>query len=635
MLVRLVSKLEGVSVVRDYTYMCSSIGQDLIRKDISKGIVDRVVVAACSPTMHLETFRKVLEDAGLNKYLLEMANIREKCSWVHEDKERATLKAFRIIAMAVSKAKLLEPLTPLYRPAERRVLIIGGGIAGIHSALELAKAGFEVIMVEKSPTIGGKMLFFDKTFPTLDCAQCILAPKISELAGLKNVTIITNSEVIGMDGSVGEFRVKILKKARYVEIEKCVACGMCANACPVEVDNEWFFGLGKRKAIYIPFPQAYPTSYIIDPRACLRLKTKRDVCGFCLRVCERNAINFDMKDETIELVVGAILVATGGEIFDPSVIKEYGYGRYKNVITGIQFEVLANVAGPTGGQILCPNDGKKPKTIAFIQCVGFRNERYNDFCCRIGCMETLKHAILAKEKLGDVDIYVCGIDIRAFGKGYEEFYRRAREQGVKFIYGVPSEIREEPDGSLVFDVYDSVLDKILRIRADLVILPSGFVGGDSLKKLSETLKIPRSADGFILERHPKLDPFSTIVPGIFVAGVAQGPKDIPDTVAQAGAAAAGIVSLLSKGVVYLEPFIAVVDDDKCSGCGICTYACPYGALRIVDLEGRKVARVDEGLCSGCGVCMSACPVGAIRVPNIGPDHIIAQIESGLTGETIA
>lgn len=624
-----ISHLPDVYVVRDYTYMCSSIGQKMIRDDIEKLKINRVVVAACSPTMHLETFQRVLEEAGLNRYLLEMANIREKCSWVHADTREATEKAKKIVAMAVAKARHLNPLDKIKSRAVKRVLIIGGGIAGIHAAIELSNAGFNVIIVDKAPTIGGKMLFFDKTFPTLDCAQCILAPKISAVAKDKRIQIYTNSEVVDISGSVGDFKVKILRKPRYVDVNKCVACGLCAEACPMEVDNEWWFGLGKRKAIYIPFPQAYPTAYIIDPSVCLRLKLKKDVCGLCAKACDRNAINFDMKEEILEINVGAILVSIGGEVFDPSVIKEYGYGRYKNVITGMQFEILTNVAGPTGGELICPKNGKRPKTIAFIQCVGFRNERYNEYCCRIGCMESLKHAIIAKEKLGNVDIYICSIDIRAFGKGYEEFYRRAREEGIKFIAGVPSELREEEDGSIIFDVYDATLDRIVTIKADLVVLASGYMSGEDHRKISEVLKIPRSPDGFILEKHPKLDPYSTIIPGIFVAGVAQGPKDIPDTVSQAGSAAAGIMRLLSRGEIELEPYVAKIDENLCSLCEICYYLCPYGAIEIKLSNGAKKINVKEGICAGCGICMSACPTGAISIPNWSQKSILEQVKYGL------
>ncbi len=632
--VSFVSKLPNVVVVRDYVYMCSSTGQELIKRDIRELGINRVVVAACSPTMHLETFRRTVEEAGLNRYLLEMANIREKCSWVHDDPAEATEKAKRIIAMAVSKASLLEPLEIIERKVTKRVLIIGGGIAGIHAAIELAKAGMETIIVEKTPTIGGRMLFFDKTFPTLDCAQCILAPKISEVSKLENVRILTNSEVIEVNGSIGDFLVKILVRPRYVDIEKCVACGKCEEACPVSVENEWWFGLGKRKAIYIPFPQAYPTAYVIDPKSCLRLRLKKDVCGLCMKACDRDAIDFNMREEIIQEKVGAILVAIGGEIFDASKVVEYGFGRFKNVITGIQFEVLTNVAGPTGGELVCPGSGKKPNTIVFIQCVGFRNTRYNEYCCRIGCMESIKHAILAKEKLGNVEIYICGIDIRAFGKGYEEFYKRAREEGIKFIAGVPSEIKEDSDGTLIMDVYDAILDRVLRLRADLVVLPTGYVGGKTHEEISRILKIPRSPDGFILEKHPKLDPCSTPIPGVYVAGVAQGPKDIPDTVAQAGEAVAQIMSFLSRDTITLEPFIARIDEDICSGCGICSYVCPYNAISILDTDGTKKAKVDEGNCRGCGVCVSACPVGAIRIPNVAPDHIVFQVMSGLRGEIV-
>lgn len=629
-----ISKIPGVVIARDYVYMCSSVGQNLIETDIKDLGINRVIVAACSPTMHLETFMRAVEEAGLNRYLMEMVNIREKCSWVHDDRDKATEKAIILIRMAIEKARMLSPLEKVKKKINKRVLILGGGIAGIHAAIELSKSGYNVIIVEKSPTIGGKMLFFDKTFPTMDCAQCILAPRISEVSKAENVRILTNSEVIEINGGVGDFSVKILQRPRYVRIDECTACGKCSEACPVQVPNEWWYGLGKRKAIYIPFPQAYPTAYVIDPKACLRLKLGKDVCGLCMKACDRNAIDFNMKEKIIEEKVGAILVAIGGQVFDAARIKEYGFGRFKNVINGIQFELLTNVSGPTKGKLLCPGNGKEPKRIVFIQCVGFRNEKYNSYCCRVGCMASIKHAILAKEKIKDVEIYICGIDIRAFGKGFEEFYKRAREEGIKFIVGMPSELREEEDGTIIVDVYDATLDRVIRINADLIVLESGYEAGDNLRKIAEILKIPRSADGFILERHPKLDPYSTPIQGIFIAGVAQGPKDIPDSVAQAGGAAAGIMSLLSADEIELDPFIANINQDLCSKCEICYNVCPYGAIEISYSDGEKTLKVMEGSCVGCGICVSSCPVGAISIPNMNDKQYLVQLEDGLRGEVV-
>ncbi|MCR8470778.1 MAG: CoB--CoM heterodisulfide reductase iron-sulfur subunit A family protein [Candidatus Korarchaeota archaeon] len=623
------SKLPGVIIARDYVYMCSSTGQNLIKEDIKKLGINRVVIAACSPSMHLETFRRAVAETSLNKYLLEMSNIREQCSWVHTDPKKATEKAKRIIAMAIRKVSSFVPLEEIQREVQRKVLVIGGGIAGIHASIELAKAGYEVTIVDKAPTIGGKMMFFDKTFPTLDCAQCILAPRISEVTKLNNVKILTNSEVIEVRGGPGKFHVKILKKPRYVDEAKCVACGNCSEKCPVEVPNEWWFGLGKRKAIYIPFPQAYPNAYLIDPNACLRLKLKRDVCGLCYKACDRDAIKFDMNEEIIEDTFGAIIVAIGGEPFDASRVVEYGYGKFRNVITGIQFEILTNVAGPTNGEIIRPSDGKEPRTLVFIQCVGFRNVNYNEYCCRIGCVESIKHAIIAKEKLKDATIYICAPEIRAFGKGFEEFYKGARERGIIFIKGLPSELKEDHDGKVIVQVYDASTDKILNIEADLVILSTGLQSSKDHEKISEILRIPRSSDGFILEKHPKLDPTATPIAGIFVAGVAQGPKDIPDSVAHAEGAAARVISFLAKGELELEPFKAKVNDELCSKCLICVRVCPFSALSIEKEGSLSKITVDEALCIGCGICAAACPSGAITIPNVFLEPILLEIEGAL------
>lgn len=1093
-----VQRIPNVTVAKDYTYMCSDPGQQMIKEDIKKHGLDRIVVASCSPRMHEETFRKVCEEAGLNPYLLEMVNLREQCSWCHsEEPQKATEKAIKLVEMGVARASLLEPLEKHKIKAEKSVVIIGGGIAGIQAALDLADLDFKVYLVEKSPSIGGRMAQLDKTFPTLDCSACILTPKMVEVSRHPNIELITNAEVEDVKGFVGNYEVTILKKPRYVDEEKCTGCGECEKVCPVTLPNEFELGLGTRKAIYKPFPQAVPGAFIIDKRgtppcraACpagvnvqgyvaliaqgkfkeayelirkfipfpavcgrvcfhpcenecerskvdeplainalkrfvadymmreeqekpkpippmyeekiavigsgptgltaayelvkmgyhvtvfeslpkpggmlrigipwyrlpknvldyeieyikslgveirtnttfgkditleklhelgykavflaigaqknrklniegeelegviqaldllknvnlgkpmklgskvivvgggnvaidaartalrlgcrevsivyrrsrnempafppeveeaekegvklhflvspkrilgengkvtalegihmrlgepdetgrrrpipiegsefvlkadtvipaigqlldvsvipnkikltkrntvkvdsftlqtsipnvfaggdavlgpatvidaiatgkkaavfidrylrgedLRAKREEEVelvrevpkekvqrkprqkmpklpveqrmtineevelgfteemsvkeakrclacggCSECLeceKVCELEGIILhQQKPEKITVKAGGIIITIGCEVFDAAKVYELGYKRFKNVITNLEFERLSSASGPTEGKILSPATRKPPKSIAFIQCVGCRDMRFHEHCCRIGCMVTLKQAILAKEKLGeDVDIYVCFNDIRAFGKGYEAFYKRARDMNIQFIVGMPSEIRMQQDQTLYFDVYDSTTNKLLEIHADMVVLAAGLVPSPDFDELQSLLHISKSPDGFLLEAHPKLQPLETPTAGIFLAGTCQGPKDIPDTVAQASGAAMKAAALLGRGEIEIEPIKAVINADVCSGCGICEPTCPYGAIEMQTetVEGKEMrkAAVIEAVCLGCGSCVAACPSGAINMRHFTDMQILAQVRAAL------
>jgi len=626
--------LPGVAVARHYTYMCSEPGQRMIQEDIKKNKLDRVVIATCSPRMHEETFRKAVAEAGLNPYLLEIVNLREHVSWVHtHEPEKATEKAMALVRMGVARVKLLEPLEKRRVKVEKSVLVVGGGIAGIQASLDLADAGFTVYLVEKSPSIGGRMAQLDKTFPTLDCSACILTPKMVDVAKHPNVTLMTNSEVEHVSGFVGSYEVTVVKKPRYVNEEKCVGCELCTKVCPVKVPDRFNENLGQTRAICIYSSHSVPKVAMIDPSYCLRLKTKNaKVCGKCVQACEAKAVDFGQQPETIKLKVGGVVVAVGSDVFNAAKMPELGYGKFKNVISNIEFERISDASGPTSGKILSPETGKSPKTIAFIQCVGSRDKRFHEYCCRVGCMVTLKQAILAREKIGeDVDIYVCYIDLRSFGKGYEEFYRRARDLDVNFVAGVPSEIHRASDGLLYFDVFEKGTNKLLEIRADLVVLANGLVPSDDMAKVNELFHALRSADGFLLEAHPKLRPLESSTAGIFLAGACQGPKDIPDTVAQASGAAVKVVDLLSSGEIELEPLRAVVDKDLCSGCRVCESVCPFLAVEmkpeIVNGEERLRAEVIEAMCQGCGACCSACPTGAIRVRHFTDEQVLSQVEA--------
>jgi len=612
-------KLSGVVYAIHYRYMCADPGQKLIKDAIKEHKLNRVVVAACSPRLHEPTFRRCVAEAGLNPYLFEMANIREHCSWCHpHEPEKATEKAKDLVRMAVAKARHLEPLKTIKVPVTKRALVIGGGIAGINTALDLANLGFEVYLVEKEPSIGGHMAQLDKTFPTLDCAACILTPKMVDVARHPNIRLLTYSEVLGLEGYIGNYKVRILKKPRYVDESKCTGCGICAQYCPVEVPNEFDMGMTIRKAIYVPFPQAVPLKYTIDYDNCIR-------CELCVRVCQAGAIDFSQQPEEIELDVGIVAVATGFDIYLPTDMPELGYGKYPDVLVGLEFERLLNAAGPTGGHIARPSDGKEPKRIVFIQCVGSRGTGKFIYCSGFCCMYSIKQAVLAKERIPDVDVYVLYTDMRTNFKGYEEFFRRAKELGVKFIRVDLAGRRVEEDPETGELIVRAVTEggKPVKIRADMVVLASTAVPRPDAIELARKLNIPLGPNGFFMEAHPKLRPVDTAMDGIFLAGACQGLKDIPYSVSQGSAAAARAATILFKDEVESEAITAVVDPEKCIGCGLCAELCPYGAPVI---EGRK-AKIVEVLCKGCGTCAASCPRGAITMRHFTDEQIMAQIDA--------
>jgi len=632
-LVRYAESLDDVVIVRDYRFMCSNPGQELIKDDIEKLNLDRVVVAACSPNLHEATFRRVLSESGLNPFFLQIANIREQCSWVHSDKAKATEKAKRLIRSAVERVKHHTALESKRVNVIPRVLVIGGGIAGISASLLIAEAGVEVYLVEREPTIGGNMAKFDKVFPTLDCAACILTPKMTAVKENPNIKLYTNSEVVEVRGSVGNFKVKIRVKPRFIDEDACTGCMECVDSClyyptiPSKFDEK----IGFRKPIYMPFPQAIPNTPIINPDECLYFITNK--CPmYCEDVCEADAINFEQEERIEEVEVGAIVIATGYKLFDPSEISEYGYGRYKNVFTALQVERMLNSTGPTGGRIVV--NGKEPERVAIVHCVGSRDERYRRYCSRVCCMYSLKLAHLIKERT-NAEIYNFYIDMRAFGKGYEEFYRSVLEE-VKVVRGKVAEItdipmndderREVERGRVIVVFEDTLLGRVERIPFDMVILSPAIEPSDGTKELARILKVSLDENGFFREIHPKLAP-TVVAPGIFVCGCAQGPKDIQDSVAQAESAAGQALSMINRGFVELEPTTAYVDEEKCSGCGMCVPVCPFQAIEVVSVNGHVRARIDESLCMGCGVCAASCPSRAIRHRLFESETIRAEILS--------
>ena len=628
----------GVVHSVDYTYMCSESGQNLIKDAVKEYGLTGIVVCSCSPRMHENTFRKAAAAAGINPYMVEIANIREQVSWIHKNMDEATEKAIILGRAAIAKVHLNAPLTAGESPVVKRALVIGGGIAGIQTALDIADAGFEVDIVEKTPTIGGKMAQIDKTFPTLDCAACILTPKMVEAAQHEKINIYAYSEVDQVKGFVGNFSVKIKRKARYVREDLCTGCGLCTEKCPQKkVPNEFNLGMNQRRAVYIPFAQAVPKIATIDADYCTMLKTGK--CGVCSKVCTANAIDYTQKDSFIEKQYGAIVVATGFNPIKLDKFNEYAYSESPDVVTSLEFERITNAAGPTAGKLLRPSDGKHPHTIVFVQCVGSRcdgGEKGKSYCSKICCMYTAKHAMLTREKYPDTDVYVFYIDVRTPGKNFDEFYRRAVEQyGVHYVKGMVGKVVPE-NGVLKVQASDLIEGKQLHIDADMVVLAAAIEPDETARPLATMLTASMDTNDFFTEAHPKLRPVESPTAGIFLSGACQGPKDIPETVAQAGAAASKVIGLLAKDKLTCNPCVAHSDEMMCNGCSSCEKVCPYGAITYSDKEFRgpnrttlirRVASVNEAVCQGCGACTVACPSGAMDLKGFTNSQIMAEVDA--------
>ncbi len=636
-------RFPGVAYSVEYKYMCSDPGQNLIKNMIKEKNLDAIVVGSCSPHMHEKTFRKAALDAGVNPFLCEIANLREHCSWVHEDIVDATKKAIDLVRIAVEKVKKNTPLTPIRVPVTKRSLVIGGGISGIQAALDIANAGFECVLVEKEPSIGGHMSQLSETFPTLDCSQCILTPRMVEVYQHPKIKLLTYSEVENVEGFIGNFKVTIRKKARSIDESKCTGCGLCVQKCPIKKKayNEFEENLAHRPAVYVPFPQAVPNIPVIDRTVCTYYQTGK--CQMCVKVCGREAIFFEQQDEMITEEVGSIVVATGYKLYsidkkpEESEIKgygEYGYGKYKDVIDGLQFERIASASGPTSGEILRPSDNKVPKKIVFIQCVGSRDESKGfSYCSKICCMYTAKHAMLYKHKVHDGEAYVFYMDIRAGGKGYDEFVRRAIEEDhVKYIRGRVSRIYEE-DGKYIVRGEDTIAGKPITIDADLVVLATAMIAQPNAVKLAQTIGMSYDKYGFYNEAHPKLRPVEVSTAGVFLAGACQSPKDIPESVAMASAAASKSLVLFGSDFLEREPTVAKVNESVCAGCFYCQKVCAYNAIEKKEIKDRKgnlvkvIAYVNSGLCQGCGTCNAVCPSKSVELIGFNDEQIYAEINA--------
>jgi heterodisulfide reductase subunit A len=620
-------KDRGVVVARDYKFMCSSLGQELIENDIKEKDLTRVVVAACSPHLHEGTFRTACGRAGLNPYLCELVSIREQVSWVHTDKAAATEKSKAVLSGGVERVIHHEPLDPLRVPIHPATLVVGGGIAGIQAALEIADAGYPVYLVEREPSIGGHMSQFDKTFPTLDCSACILTPRMVSAGGHPHIELLTWSEVVRVDGYVGNFTVTINKKPRYVNTALCTGCGICQEKCPKKViDDIYEAGLGYRKAVYTPFPQAVPKYPVIDRPNCTFFQ--KGTCRACEKFCPTDAIDFTQQDQLITVQVGNIIIATGYDLFDPRKVTQYGYGRLANVFTSLEFERLTNAAGPTNGNIVLRDGVTTPRAVGIIHCVGSRDRNFNNYCSVICCMQSLKFAHLVHERTG-ATVYNFYIDMRTAYKEYDEFYQRVLEEGTLFVRGKVAEVTDAAripgeEGRLIIQVEDTLAGKQRRIPVDMVILSAAMQPRADAKETAHTFGISCSANGWFIEKHPKLDPVATMTEGIFIAGCVQGPKDIPQSVSQGAAAAARVLGRIQQGEIALEPVRATVNPDQCSGCRICNNLCPFNAI-MFHLD-RMVTEINPALCQGCGTCVAACPAGAISGTGFSNEQIFAQIE---------
>ncbi len=599
-----------------HDFLCRPSGMDFIRKALARDVFDRVVIGGCSTRLYEENLRDNIQSCHLDRTMLEMINLREQCANVHNDIGRSTSKTVSLLRGASARVATLTPVATGKARVVKKALVIGGGIAGVQCSLDIAAAGYPVCLVEKGPSIGGIMAQLDKTIPTLDCSICIEGPKLSDAGRNKNITVIPNAEVKHVTGRAGDFTIRVEVKPTYVDPEKCNGCGACIDVCPVFQPNKYDVDLKPIKAIYSPFAQAVPLKYVINKDICTE-------CGLCMKACGLSAINLKDGPKTTDLNVGAIVNATGAEVFDPKLKPQYHYGEYEGVVTNMEFERIICASGPTGGELLL-RDKRHPRRVAFIQCVGSRDEKVEmEDCSFYCCAVSLKQARLIKEHAPETEVYIFYTDLRAFGKGWEELYTRVREDGVVFIRSRPSEIIENREKGLIIPYEDSLTGIRRQLEADMAVLALGMRPSEPAIKLAKMLRIPTRPPGFIEEAHPKTRPLETIVDGVFIAGTCHGPRDISESVVEGSGAAGLVVSLFKKDGIELPASVATVDAKKCSGCLRCIDACEYGAIVADDSK----VKVLEHICKGCGSCTATCFQEAIVIKNWSSDQLLPQVNA--------
>ena len=614
---------KGIPLVEVDDHLCSEQGvYDLIEK-IKKSKAKRVVIAGCSPHLHMELFSDAVKQAGIDPGYLHMANIREQCSWVHyDDPEIATSKAAAIIDTGLAKVGAAQIIPTYEMPIVQRVMIIGGGVAGLKAALEIADGGIETVIIEKEGFLGGHMAKWDKLFPTFDCSICILGPMMTRVARHPNIRTMTLSNIVNVRGGTGNYEITVNSKARYVDIDSCTGCNRCIEVCPTEVADEYNHGLGKRKAMVRPLVDAVPLAPYIDMENCVG-------CQSCAGVCEAKSLRYNETEKTEQIKVGAVVVATGFEPFDPSVMEDFGYGENPDVVTSVEFERLVNPSGPTGGKLVKPSDGTPPKRIVFVPCVGSRSVRLNrPYCSRACCSEMVKESIQARQLLPDCEVYVHYIDMRTFGKGQEELYvRAANEYKVNFIRGAVGEVVFDPISKKTFvRAEDTLLRRPIEQEVDLVVLMVGMDAEPTNREIAHLLKVPLDENGFFLEQHPKLSPSSTANKGVFLAGVSQGPKDVADTVAHAGLAASKVKTLLTTGTIISDACVPSFNPELCIGCYLCEQVCTPKAIKF---DGEKIPQINVAACRGCGACVAACPSGALDLPCMTTDQLLEATKAAV------